>query len=355
MPLNFHDISTPAVLIDRDIVDRNIHRFQDYCVQNSLALRPHIKTHKLVELAQLQVDAGAVGINCQKLGEAEVMADHGLDDILITYNIIGEIKLMRLVSLSTKVRKLTVTADSDFTIQGLSNAFVQAPAPLEVLVECDTGGRRCGVQTPDEAVALAKRISVLPGLTFSGLMTYPAKGGTTAVQIFMSDTERSLRAAGLISKTITSGGSPDMWQAHQAPIATEYRVGTYVYSDRSLVMGKTCRWEDCALNVLTTVVSAPAPGRAIIDAGSKVLSSDLMGLQGHGQIVDCPEALIAGLSEEHGHLEYPTDIKPLKIGQRLRVIPNHACVVSNLVDEVAFIRNGQLERIVPVDARGCIT
>ena len=352
---NFRDISTPAVLIDRDIVDRNIHRFQDYCAQNNLALRPHIKSHKLVELAQLQVATGAVGINCQKLSEAEVMADHGLDDILVTYNIIGEINLMRLVSLSQKVRKLTVTADSDFTIQGLSSAFADAPTPLEVLVECDTGGGRCGVQTPDEAVVLAKHISVLPGLNFSGLMTYPAKGGTTAVQIFMSNTERSLRAGGLICKTITSGGSPDMWQAHQAPIATEYRVGTYVYNDRSLVMGKTCKWEDCALNVLTTVVSTPTSGRAIIDAGSKVLSSDLMGLQGHGHIVDCPETVIVGLNEEHGILEYPTDIKPLQVGQRLRVIPNHACVVSNLVDEVAFIRDGKLDRIVLVDARGCIT
>jgi len=355
MLVNFHDISTPAVLIDRDIVDRNIHRFQNYCVQNNLALRPHIKTHKLVELAQLQVATGAVGINCQKLGEAEAMADHGLDDILITYNIIGEIKLTRLVSLSSKVRNLIVTADSDFTIQGLSNAFAQTPTQLEVLVECDTGGRRCGVQTPDEAVTLAKRISALPGITFSGLMTYPKKGGTTAVQIFMSDTERSLRAAGLTCKTITSGGSPDMWRAHQATIATEYRVGTYVYNDRSLVIGKTCRWEDCALSVLSTVVSSPTSGRAIIDAGSKVLSSDLMGLQGYGQIVDCPEAEIVGLSEEHGHLEYPTDIKPLQVGQRLRVIPNHACVVSNLVDEVMFIRNGKLDRTVPVDARGCIT
>lgn len=353
--MNFHDISTPAVLIDRDIAERNIRRFQDYCDQNKLALRPHIKTHKLVELAQFQVDAGAVGINCQKLGEAEVMARHGLDDILITYNIIGKTKLARLVSLARKVRELAVTADSGFTIQGLSKAFANAPEPLEVLVECDTGGQRCGVQTPDEAVALAKGISALPGLTFGGLMTYPAKGGSAAVQLFMSNTERSLRSAGITCKAITSGGSPDMWQAHLLSIATEYRVGTYVYNDRSLVLGNTCALADCALSVLTTVVSVPAPGRAVIDAGSKVLSSDLMGLEGHGYVVDYPEAQISRLSEEHGHLEYPTDISPLQVGQCLRVIPNHACVVSNLVDEVAFIRNGTIDRIVPVDARGCIT
>lgn len=353
--MNFQNINTPAVLIDRDIVDRNIRRFQDYCRQNSLALRPHIKTHKLVELAQLQVAAGAVGINCQKLSEAEIMASHGLHDILITYNIIGEINLRRLVSLSAKVRKLTVTADSLITVQGLSNFFSEAPTPLEVLVECDTGGRRCGVQTPEEAVTLAKNISELPGLTFGGLMTYPAKGGTTAVQNFMKDTKRSLQAVGLACKTITSGGTPDMWKAHQAPVITEYRVGTYIYNDRSLVIGKTCGWDDCALSILTTVVSTPTPERAIIDAGSKILSSDLMGNQGHGEIVDHPEAVIAGLSEEHGHVENPADSRPLQIGQRLKVIPNHACVVSNLVNEVAFVRNGQIEKIVAVDARGCVT
>lgn len=350
--MNFHAINTPAVLIDRDIVEQNILRFQDYCLQKKLDLRPHIKTHKLVELALLQVAAGAVGINCQKLGEAEVMAAHGLDDILITYNIIGEVKLARLLSLATKVLKLTVTTDSNFTAQGLSAAFAQAPKPLEVLVECDTGGRRCGVQTPAAAVELAKQISVMPGLVFSGLMTYPAKGGTTAVQMFMDNTERSLRALGIPCKTITSGGSPDMWQAHEAPIVTEYRVGTYVYNDRSLVLGKTCGWGDCALSVLTTVVSVPSPGRAIIDAGSKALSSDLMGLDGYGQIVDHPEVRIVLLSEEHGHLEYPTTVKPLQVGQHLRVIPNHACVVSNLFDEVTFIRKGKFEKTVSVDARG---
>lgn len=347
-----HDINTPAVLIDRDIVERNILRFQEYCTQKKIALRPHIKTHKLVEFAQLQVAAGAVGINCQKLGEAEVMAAHGLDDILITYNIIGDVKLARLLSLSTKVHRLTVTADSDFTVQGLSATFAHTHKPLEVLVECDTGGRRCGVQTPDEALELAKKISVLPGLVFSGLMTYPAKGGTAAVQTFMTKAKSSFQSLGIPCKTITSGGSPDMWKAHEASVVTEYRVGTYVYNDRSLVVGKTCGWDDCALSVLTTVVSIPVPGRAIIDAGSKALSSDLMGLDGYGHIVDHPEVHIVGLSEEHGHLEYPTGVRPLYVGQRLRVIPNHACVVSNLFGEVVLMRNGKIEKIVPVDARG---
>lgn len=353
--MNSHDIGTPAVIIDKGIASRNIRRFQDYCLKHGLSLRPHIKTHKLAELARLQVSAGAVGINCQKLAEAEVMAGHGLDDILITYNIIGEDKLTRLVSLAGNVRKLAVTADSDFTIQGLSRTFSQASEPLEVLVECDTGAHRCGVQTPAEAVALAKRISELPGLVFSGLMTYPAKGGTSAVQSFMSNTVSLLLDTGLPCKTVTSGGSPDMWQAHKAPIVSEYRVGTYIYNDRSLVLGKTCTWEDCALSVETTVVSTPTPGSAVIDAGSKVLSSDLMGLQGHGYVVGYPDVQITGLSEEHGHLQYPFDSMNLQVGQHLRVIPNHACLVSNLVDEVVLLSRGTDVRLLPVDARGCIT
>ena len=255
--MKIHDINTPTVLIDRDIVERNILRFQEYCAQKKIALRPHIKTHKLVELAQLQVAAGAVGINCQKLGEAEVMAAHGLDDILITYNIIGEVKLARLLSLSAKVHRLTVTADSDFTVQGLSATFAQAPKPLEVLVECDTGGQRCGVQTPDEALELAKKISVMPGLVFSGLMTYPAKGGTAAVQKFMTKAEDSLQTIGISCKTITSGGSPDMWQAHEATVVTEYRVGTYVYNDRSLVVDKTCGWDDSVSYTHLTLPTTP--------------------------------------------------------------------------------------------------
>jgi D-serine deaminase-like pyridoxal phosphate-dependent protein len=353
--VNFEDINTPAVLIDRDIAERNIHRFQEYCSQKGLALRPHIKTHKIAELAKIQVGAGAVGINCQKLSEAEVMASHGLEDILITYNIIGEQKLSRLMSLASKVRALAVTADSSYTVKGLSSAFAKAAKPLEVLVECDTGGRRCGVQTPEEAVELAKFISQSPGLVLGGLMTYPARGGTKDVQVFMDKTVGLLRSVGFICKTITSGGSPDMWHAHEAPIVNEYRVGTYIYNDRSLVAAKTCDWEDCALSVLTTVVSTPATGRAIVDAGSKALSSDLMGLEGHGGVVEHPQIQIAGLSEEHGHLRYPATLEPLRVGQRLRIIPNHACTVSNLFEEVVFIRKGQVEKVVKVDARGCST
>jgi D-serine deaminase-like pyridoxal phosphate-dependent protein len=350
--LSFDSIDTPAVVIDCDIVERNILAFQNYCDRNALELRPHIKTHKLIEFAQFQVSAGAVGINCQKIGEAEVMAAGGIDDILITYNIVGELKLNRLLALSQKLKKLSVSADSMFTVNGLSETFASASNPLEVLVECDTGAGRCGVQSPADAIDLATHIDSMSGLKFGGLMTYPATGGTMNVQEFMSEAKRGIEATGLSCNSVTSGGTPDMWSAAKAPVVTEYRVGTYIYNDRSLVESGVCGWKDCALHILASVVSMPSPGHAIIDAGSKSLTSDLLGLDGYGYIVDYPDIRISGLSEEHGHLEFPVDHPPLRVGQRLRVIPNHACVVSNLVDDVVFVRGGDVEKKVKVDARG---
>ena len=353
--LGFSDIETPAVLIDVETAEANIRRFQDYCDQHGLSVRPHIKTHKIPELAKLQLSAGAVGINCQKIGEAEVMAENGLDDILITYNIVGDAKLRRLRALADKVASLAVTADSETVILGLSGAFSDAGRPLDVLVECDTGGARCGVQSPQEAFALAQRIAGLPGLRLRGLMTYPAPGSAEAVEAFIGETIGLLGAAGLECPVVSVGGTPDMWRAHLVPSATEHRPGTYIYFDRSMMARGTCSEADCAITVLVTVVSTPAAGRAIIDAGSKALSSDLLGLQGHGYVIGRPDVGIAKLSEEHGHLEYPADAEPLGIGDRLRIIPNHACVVSNLFDAVQFVRADRFERTVPVSARGKVT
>ena len=350
--MNYLDIETPAVLVDIEKAEANVRRFQDYCGQHGLTVRPHIKTHKIPELARLQVDAGATGINCQKLGEAEVMADHGLDDILITYNIIGTGKLQRLRTLASKVSRLAVTADSEIVVDGLSSAFSDAEKPLVVLVECDTGGQRCGRQSPQAAYELARQIADLPGLQFGGLMTYPAPGGADAVQSFISETISLLQGADLDCPTVSVGGTPDMWRAHLVPAATEHRPGTYIYFDRSMIARGTCAESDCAITVLATVVSTPTAGRAIIDAGSKVLSSDLLGLEGHGHVIGRPDISIYLLSEEHGHLSYPADAVQLTVGERLRIIPNHACVVSNLVDAVQFVRGEHFERTVPVSARG---
>lgn len=347
----FPEIETPAVLIDLDVTEANVDRYQAYCDEHGLRLRPHIKTHKLPRLAKRQLAAGAVGITCQKISEAEAMiSEGGIDDVLITYNILGDEKTARLRALADRVR-LSVVADNQIVVDGLSRAFADAPAPLRVLVECNTGADRCGVATPEAARDLALRIDAAPGLVFGGLMTYPAAGGTADTQAWLSAAKAACEAAGLVVETVSSGGSPDMWRAHEAPVVTEYRVGTCTYNDRSLVARGVCGLDDCALTVLATVVSVPHPHRAVIDAGSKVLTSDLLGLDGHGHVLGRDDIRIDQLSEEHGRLVSGGPIG-LAVGDRVRIVPNHACVVENMLDEVATIRGGSFDGFVPVTARG---
>lgn len=348
--MTFPQIDTPAVLVDLDIAEANIDRFQAHCDQHGLKLRPHIKTHKLPMIAKRQLDAGAIGITCQKISEAEAMiAEGGIDDVLITFNILGDTKLARLRALAERVR-LTVVADNTATVDGLSGAFADSPNALSVLVECDTGAARCGVATPDAARDLAQYISQQPGLTFGGLMTYPPVGAEAEVQRWLVEAKSLIEAAGLEVPTISNGGSPGMWLAQEVSVATEYRIGTYVFNDRSLQARSTCSWDDCALSVLVTVISVPSEGRAVIDAGSKVLTSDLLGLDGHGHVLGRPDIHIAGLSEEHGVLT--ADAINLQVGDRLRIIPNHVCVVTNMLDEVQLIRGSEHLGPCPVAARG---
>lgn len=347
--------STPAVLIDLDIARRNIARFQAYADAHGLKVRPHIKTHKLPALARLQLASGAIGITCQKISEAEAMLDGApeIADLLITYNIVGAEKLARLAALARRVR-LSVVADSAAVVDGLSAAFAGEPAPLTVLVECDTGAHRCGVATPQDAALLARHIADAPGLAFGGLMTYPPVGGAGAVQDFMSAARSRIEADGLTVPVVSSGGTPSMMHAAEAPLTTEYRPGTYVYNDRSLVARGVCGWEDCALTVLATVVSVPAANRAVIDAGSKTLTSDLLGLTGYGHVLGRPDILIDQLSEEHGRLISEAPIT-LEVGDRVRIVPNHACVVTNMVDMVHVIESGRPgTQAWPVAARGRI-
>ena len=349
--MNVLPIDTPAVLVDMDIAEKNIRDFQRYCDQHNLRLRPHIKTHKLPGLAQYQLAQGAVGFTCQKVSEAEAMVAGGaVGDILITYNILGNEKVARLRALSERVT-LSVVADSQTVIDGLSAGFADAPQPLPVLIECNTGADRCGVSTPEQAADLAAKVAKSPGLRFAGLMTYPPVGRAEMVAEWLSAAIGLIEDRGLKVEIISSGGSPDMWQAHQMPVATEYRIGTYAYNDRSLVARGTCDFSDCALTVLATVVSVPAPNRAVIDAGSKVLTSDLLGLEGYGHVVGHDDVVIDQLSEEHGRLVSSAPID-LEVGQQVRIIPNHACVVSNMLDHVILMRGDVIDRKERVAARG---
>lgn len=347
-------IETPAVLIDLDIVEANIAAAQRRFDGLGVQFRPHIKTHKIPRLARLQLREGAHGIACQKLSEAEVFAAEGFDDILLCFNLLSADKIDRLRNLAAGC-SLTVVADNLETVTALSQGFADSPQPLAVLVECDTGAGRCGVQTPEAAAALALAIHQSPGLHFQGLMTYPATAGEVRVEAFMSAAKALCIAATGHCDTISSGGTPTMADAALAPSITEYRAGTYIYNDRSLVMRGSCDWSDCALTVLATVVSRPTADRAVLDAGSKSLTSDLFGLQGYGHVVEFPDATLQALSEEHGILRLNPQAPGPAIGQRIHVIPNHACPVSNLVDHVYLHRSGTLIGPQDVAARGCVT
>ncbi|XUY29475.1 D-TA family PLP-dependent enzyme [Agrobacterium sp. rho-8.1] len=349
-----HNLSTPLALIDEDRMEANIKRVQTYMDEHDLAFRPHIKTHKIPAIAALQVKLGAKGINCQKVTEAEVFADAGFEDILITFNILGPEKLDRLHALNARISGLKVVADSAATVDGLARRFSQ-DRPLMVLVECDTGGGRCGVQSPEDAAALASHIAASDGLHFGGLMTYPKPDSAEAVEAFLSHTIAILKSKNIQCAIVTNGGSPSLFDAHLVPSATEHRAGTYVYNDRSMVRAGHCTVEDCAMTILATVVSRPTPDRAILDAGSKALTSDLLGFSDYGLIVEYPEAVITGLSEEHGTVDLSkcTGKRP-DIGEKIRIVPNHTCVVSNLQDVMTFHRNGVVTRVEPVAARGLV-
>lgn len=346
------DLETPAVLIDMRIVDLNIARTQNFLDKAGLASRPHIKTHKLPFLARKQIEAGATGITCQKVSEAEVMADGGIEDMFITYNILGERKLARLHALSQRC-KLSVVADNRTVVDGLSRVF-SGGIPLNVLVECDTGHGRCGVQSPGDALILAQAIRETPGLRFGGLMTYPAPDNMNEVETWLGQAKNLIGEAGIGCSVVSMGGTPNLDKAAEVSSATEYRAGTYIYNDRSLIERGACGFADCALTVQATVVSRPTEERAIVDAGSKVLTSDLLGMEGYGLIPAAPEASIVALSEEHGTVDLQgSNWNPI-VGDRVAIIPNHVCVVSNMLDEVHLqLSDGTIETH-PVAARGCV-
>lgn len=342
-------IETPAPVIDLDVVERNVMRLQAWCDRLMLANRPHIKTHKSAGLARYQIAMGAKGVTVQKLGEAEVMADHGIADLLLAYNIVGAAKLERLAALARRTA-IRVVADNSLILEGLSYAAKRGGRSLGVLVECDTGAGRNGAQTPAAALELARAITATPGLDFVGLMTYPKAGTRTAADEFLASAKRLCEAAGLPVTAITTGGSPDQGRDEGLSVATEYRAGTSIYYDRSLVERGAAALADCALTVHATIVSRPTPWRAIMDAGSKTLTSDLLGLENYGAVIGEPDAKIVRLDEEHGVIALNGEGPP--VGARIRVLPNHVCPVSNLFAHVLLARGERLLGRMKVDARG---
>jgi D-serine deaminase-like pyridoxal phosphate-dependent protein len=345
------DLDTPAVVVLLDRLEENITRVQHMISSHGLLNRPHIKTHKIPAVAKLQMDAGAIGLTCQKLGEAEVFIDAGIcDDFLLTYNIIGERKTDRLMELAARVRRLAVVADNETVLRGLSEAGQRHGRDVQLLIECDTGFGRNGVQSPQAALELARLAVKLPRIAFEGLMVFPNTAPHT-LEFFTKAIEIFGRA-GIPLPVLSGGGTPALNHLGDYPMMTEHRAGTYVYNDVMMVQSGVASWDNCAMHVRATVVSCPTPDRAIIDSGSKVLTSDHYYVEHYGRIVEYPGAFIANLSEEHGILDLSQCKTRPKVGEVVSVIPNHCCSVSNMSDEVHGVRNGVVEVVWPVAARG---
>ena len=347
-----HAFGTPAVVIDLDRVDANIARVQAICDKAGVANRPHIKTHKIPALAKKQIAAGAQGITCQKLGEAEVMVDAGITDIVVSYNLIGAARAGRLAAIAQRA-PIKVCADNPVTLQAYAEAGQAAGTPIAVMIECDTGRKRAGVETAAEAIELARIIKESPHLTFKGLLFYPTEQSWPATQAFFEETKAGLASLGLAPDIVSTGGTPNLANVGRLQGATEHRAGTSIFNDRMMVACGAAAPEDCALSVYTTVVSRAGPERGILDAGSKTLTADPGGgLDGYGLILEHPEARIKGFAEEHGMLDLAKCNQRPAVGDIVRVVPNHVCVVVNMVDRLIAVRGDRVVEVMEVAARG---
>jgi D-serine deaminase-like pyridoxal phosphate-dependent protein len=361
--MNYKELSTPALTIDLTVLESNLDRMAAYCREHGLGLRPHTKTHKTPEVARMQMEHGAAGLTVAKVGEAEVMAGAGHDEILIAYPIWGAEKLRRIAALARE-HSILLSLDSEATAECLSQAASSAGATVGVLVEFDAGLRRCGVPPGPECLELARKVEKMPGLKFKGLMTFPGNiWGTEEdrekeVKSVAERFEKALepfRKAGMEVEIVSGGSTPSALESHEIPGLTEIRPGTYAYNDLNTYFQGACRLEDCAARVVTTVVSTAVPGRAMIDAGSKTLSSDALGsgpATGHGYVVEAPDTALIKVNEEHGYLDITRSSHKFRVGEVVTVIPNHVCACVNMQDEVFLLRNGQVQGTWKVAARG---
>ena len=355
---------TPAVLIDLDVVERNVAAMAERARRAGVRLRPHAKTHKTIEIGRLQMAAGAVGLSVAKVGEAEVFAAAGFEDLFVAYPVVGEDKGRRLLALADRAR-LAVGVDSSDGARTLDAVFRASGRRLDVLLKVDVGFHRVGV-SPDQAVQAAQSLSDLSGLRLRGVFTHAghaylagspdgvAEVGRSEGSILVETAQR-IRDSGIEIEEVSVGSTPTARHAMAIPGVTSCRPGNYVFHDASQVSLGVCGMEDCAMTVLATVVSVPAPDRAVVDAGSKTLSSDPLRPSGpgHGFIVG-RRSRIARLSEEHGVIDVVAG-ESYRVGERVRILPNHACVVSNLHDRLLGMRGGRVEKEVTVAARGRVT
>lgn len=368
---SLHHIDTPAVLLEESTVKANLHRMQTLADRYQVALRPHVKTHKSAILAKRQLAGGAVGITVAKLSEAEVMASHGISDIFMANEIVGPIKIDRLLKLC-KTISMSCAVDSQANARELSDRFESTGQTLEVLIDFNSGMDRCGLCDDDEIVSLAKEIDRLPGLKLKGLMTHPGQlykaSSKDEINILAAASSRLLVATGaLLEKNgiscsvLSAGATPGAAAAIAVPGVTEFRAGNYIFNDMTQVNLGQCEIDNCALSVLATVISVPSDRRAVIDAGSKSLALDPAphfagGKIGFGHVIGRGRGelvTVVSLSEEHGIIEH--DGETFAVGDRLRIIPNHACPVMNLFDRVYLVDGDMVVESISVDARGSVT
>ena len=360
--MNLTALETPAPLVDLDRMERNLDRLADYTRAHGLALRPHVKTHKSPIIAAAQLQRGAAGVTCATPREAEVMSAV-CDDILVAYPPVGAGRLRRLMALPARVR-LTVALDSAAAAEALSVAASAAGRVIGVYVEADLGMHRVGLGTASQVVDLARLVASLPSLDFAGLTFYPGHireavnaqaPALAALRAALDEVIAELTSAGLSPRVVSGGSTPTMMSTHELPAVTEFRPGTYVFNDRTTAEVGACDWDDCALTVLATVVSTAVPGQAVIDAGTKALGREPLragGGEGFGVLLDHRDVVVRAMSEEHGMLDIAKSAWKPRVGEQVRVIPNHVCIVVHLNDVVHGVRGDRVETSWPVEARG---
>ena len=364
MVMNKFELDTPVAVVDLDVMENNINSMADFARDAGVHLRPHIKTHKVPEIARKQLEAGAIGITCAKLGEAEVMADSaGAKDIFIANQIVGDDKIRRLMNLAERLR-MSVGVDSVEVGQPISDAAVQRGLRLPVIIKVDVGLTRTGVVFGEPTVELARKLNEMPGLKLSGIYTHEGhvygSGSPEELQKSAQEagqnmvrTANMIRETGMEIDTVSVGTTPSARITPLVPGVTEVRPGTYVFNDFSQTKFGTVGEEDCALTVIATVISIPASDRAVIDAGTKSLSSDKSSAFGvYGLVKNMPHVALVRAYEEHGVLNVDPAKGTLKVGDKLEVIPNHVCPVSNLFDELMGVRNNIVTLSWKVAARG---
>jgi D-serine deaminase-like pyridoxal phosphate-dependent protein len=365
------DLPTPQVLIDRGRLMRNIDRAQTLASTAGMNLRPHAKTHKSPLVAKWQLDRGAVGVCCAKVGEAEVFVDAGIDNVRLPYPV-NPSNAARVLALADRA-VISIIVDHPDVARGWSEAMQRAGRRLDVLIKVDVGFHRCGIDPDQDALGFVQRVAALPGLRLLGLLSHAGHGYHAAsaeelsavaqreAEILTSLRERAARS-GIALDELSVGATPTLrFSAGQRGL-TELRPGNYVYFDRTQLALGSASLDDCALTVLSTVVTRHE-GRIILDAGSKTLTNDqargITNAPGYGAILTQDRSAIDAtltierLSEEHATVRV-TGSTALKPGDRVRVLPNHSCVVSNLVNEVRLVEDERVIDTLPVAARGRI-